>query len=465
MPNEAMPQRELTRRELRELERQAERAAQLAAQSAAETPPAEQVASSVAVEPVEPVFLSRRERRAAERAAEAAALEELEAESRLAAQRVAEEHPEFFASAVEIADAVDDAPAAFEPEVELPVAARETAQPEPLEAPLAVVTPIRAADETLPVAPHDEPTIDFVAAFARKPETVAGRGRKIILENRRAASAGRFGGSMVAMSFLAGTVVLGAGSAAALGAMGANSAEQAAAHAAQPVEQQQLKVGASSSTAVSAPRSGEATAVTSIGSAAAANLATGVKLPDPTTYTNDITANVQWPFPMGVKLTDLYGPRVSPTWGASDWHGGVDFTPGEGTPIGAIADGVVNFVQPTDAGGLGVYIEVEHVINGQRVTSVYAHLLPGTATLKVGDVVNVGDTIGQVGNTGTSTGPHLHLEIRFDGNTVDPIYFLQKLNKPSVVVTLPTQPQKPANGGGEKIGVAESHALIDAIVR
>lgn len=355
------------------------------------------------------------------------------------------------------------APAATERVRTASITTREFAA-ESAETPATERIPAARVATDLPIAPEGEPTIEFAAAFARPTQARSARARRAMADARREATGRRINGP-VALGFIAGTAVLGVGSAVVLGAMGSGSPAAADPQAeAQPVAEQHLTVGAAIETAA-APRSDEATAVTAIGSAAAANLATGVKQPDATTYTNNITANVQWPFPVGVKLTDLYGPRVSPTAGASSWHGGVDFTPGEGTPIGAIADGVVNYVQTADDGGLGVFIEVEHVINGQRVTSVYAHLLPGTATLKVGDVVGVGDVIGQVGDTGMSTGPHLHLEIRFDGNTVDPIYFFQKLNTPGVEVTLPTEPQKPVHPAGEKIGIAESHALIDQIVR
>ena len=422
-----------------EVERAAAEAERLAAQAAADA---------------EPVFLSRRERREAERAA----LERLEAESAVAAAQVAAERPELFAV---------PAPAA-EHGPELPVV-EAPAEPEQRE-PLAPVISLeverelrRASGHDVPQAPSDEPELEFAAAFARQGRAARdSRARRIILSNRRSSSAGRFGGSMVAMSFLAGTVVLGAGSAAAIGAMGSQHGEAASPQATDLVEPQQLTVGITDTLAVSAPRADEATAVTSIGTAAAANLATGVKLPDDKAYTNDITANVQYPFPMGVKLTDTYGPRVSPTSGASSWHGGVDFTPGESTPVGAIADGVVISVDGASTTTYGNYVEVQHVIDGVQVVSLYAHLETGSITVKAGDTVSVGDQLGTVGTTGASTGPHLHLEVRVEGNTVDPMYFLQKLNVPGVTVELPMQLVAPnATGVYTKIGVAESHALID----
>jgi murein DD-endopeptidase MepM/ murein hydrolase activator NlpD len=144
------------------------------------------------------------------------------------------------------------------------------------------------------------------------------------------------------------------------------------------------------------------------------------------TFTNNPNSDIQWPFPVGVPISDGFGPRASPGGIGSTDHKGVDFTPGEGTPIQSVADGVVSLVQRSDGGGLGVYVMVDHVIDGQKVTSVYGHMLPGSTTVEVGQVVTVAQTIGRVGNTGTSTGAHLHLEIRVDGITpVDPYAWLQ----------------------------------------
>ncbi|PPF36921.1 hypothetical protein C5E07_13515 [Pseudoclavibacter sp. RFBJ3] len=179
----------------------------------------------------------------------------------------------------------------------------------------------------------------------------------------------------------------------------------------------------------------DAYAVTTMGSATAANL---MSLVDRGTYKNDLSATVQWPFPVGVAITDDFGPRVSPGGIGSTNHMGIDFAPAQGTPIGAIAGGTVTSVTPTDNGGLGVHVIVQHVINGQSYESVYGHMLTGSIGVKVGDVVKVGDELGKVGNTGASTGPHLHLEVHTaDGNKIDPIAFLTQFNNVSTVVTMP----------------------------
>ena len=134
---------------------------------------------------------------------------------------------------------------------------------------------------------------------------------------------------------------------------------------------------------------------------------------------------VRWPFPVAVPISDGYGARVSPCSGCSSQHKGTDFTPGVGAPITAIADGVVS-VKEVSSWGFGNHVFIDHVINGQKVTSVYAHMQEGSSSLQVGDVVTAGEFVGLVGATGAATGPHLHLEIRLDGVVqVDPFAWLK----------------------------------------
>jgi len=144
-------------------------------------------------------------------------------------------------------------------------------------------------------------------------------------------------------------------------------------------------------------------------------------------FTNDINGTIQWPFASGVPISGVFGHRIAPcSNGCSSDHKGVDFAPGLGAPIQAIADGVVREAVNSDT-GLGVHLVIDHVIDGQLVTSVYGHMLPGSLRVQVGDAVKVGTQIGQVGNTGASTGPHLHLEIHVaDGTPVDPFAWLKE---------------------------------------
>ncbi len=142
------------------------------------------------------------------------------------------------------------------------------------------------------------------------------------------------------------------------------------------------------------------------------------------TFTNDPNGTVQWPFSVGVHIGSGYGARPGCSLGCSTNHLGQDFNPGYGAPIQSIADGVV--VESTDSGGgFGVKIVIEHVIDGQMIHSLYGHMVPGSRTVQVGDHVSVGQIIGKTGNTGISTGAHMHFEILLNGTKhVDPLAWL-----------------------------------------
>lgn len=136
------------------------------------------------------------------------------------------------------------------------------------------------------------------------------------------------------------------------------------------------------------------------------------------------SGTVAWPFPGYVPIISGFGPRRAPCATCSSFHDGIDLVPGAGTPIGAIAPGVVSAVL-ADAGGYGTHVVVDHVINGQRVQSIYAHMLYGSPTVRVGQPVSVGQILGRVGSTGASTGPHLHLGITVNGVFIDPAAWLR----------------------------------------
>ncbi|SMH45418.1 Murein DD-endopeptidase MepM and murein hydrolase activator NlpD, contain LysM domain [Rathayibacter oskolensis] len=144
-----------------------------------------------------------------------------------------------------------------------------------------------------------------------------------------------------------------------------------------------------------------------------------------TGFTNDPNASIQWPFAVGVPVGDRFGYRNCA--GCSVNHGGTDFNPGDGSPIQSIADGVVRTVVDGE-GSLGVHVIVDHEIDGELVSSVYAHMQHGSAAVSEGDPVKVGQLLGLVGTTGMSTGPHLHFEIRLDGTTKVDSYLWLKAN-------------------------------------
>ena len=143
-------------------------------------------------------------------------------------------------------------------------------------------------------------------------------------------------------------------------------------------------------------------------------------------YSPNPNGTIRWPFPRYVPIASGFGLRVAPCTGCSSYHDGLDFLPGAGAPIGAIAPGVVSAAGPATGGysGYGTRVIVDHIVNGQKVQSLYAHMIAGSHTVAVGDTVTVGQTLGLVGNTGASTGAHLHLGISLDGIFIDPFAWL-----------------------------------------
>ncbi|CAN5310724.1 hypothetical protein BH09ACT5_BH09ACT5_00610 [soil metagenome] len=137
----------------------------------------------------------------------------------------------------------------------------------------------------------------------------------------------------------------------------------------------------------------------------------------------DITAYsvVQWPVPAGTPISSGFGYRECD--GCETNHTGTDFNPGAGYPIQVVSDGVV-----TEAGwdstGYGYKVVVQHVIDGQIVSTLYAHMLEGSIAVSAGQTVARGTVLGLVGSTGESTGAHLHFSVIIDGTMVDPYPWL-----------------------------------------
>lgn len=108
------------------------------------------------------------------------------------------------------------------------------------------------------------------------------------------------------------------------------------------------------------------------------------------------------------------------------YHSGWDIKVAIGTPIKAIADGKVYYSGDNDPKGYGRYIIIDHgKVNGKIVTSEYGHL--SSRLVRTGQMVKQGQKIGLSGNTGKSTGPHLHITIRegqYKGKPVSPSNYL-----------------------------------------
>jgi len=124
-----------------------------------------------------------------------------------------------------------------------------------------------------------------------------------------------------------------------------------------------------------------------------------------------------------------YGWRTAPCKGCSSNHQGTDFTPGYGSPVMAIAEGMI--IDMGKNGGYGNFVRIKHLMGNSEGgidewVTLYAHMKDGSfpEELKIGSVVKSGDRIGLVGNTGMSTGPHLHFELIINGENVDPLPLL-----------------------------------------
>lgn len=140
-------------------------------------------------------------------------------------------------------------------------------------------------------------------------------------------------------------------------------------------------------------------------------------------YTTTGSGPIRWPFPTQVPISSGFGGRAAPCRGCSSNHQGLDFTPGAGAPIYAIADGTVALHE--EGGGFGNHVIIEHTIDGQVVRSLYAHMQWGSSPLKEGETIAAGDFVGLVGATGQVTGNHLHFELEIDGTNVDPYVWLK----------------------------------------
>jgi murein DD-endopeptidase MepM/ murein hydrolase activator NlpD len=117
------------------------------------------------------------------------------------------------------------------------------------------------------------------------------------------------------------------------------------------------------------------------------------------------------------KLASGFGMRIHPIYKVKRMHTGVDFASPRGTPIYATGDGVVQVVT-SNLGGYGKEIEIDH---GYGYVTKYAHL--DGFNVKVGQKIKRGELIGYVGNTGSSTAPHLHYEVIYNGKKVDPVHY------------------------------------------
>ena len=133
--------------------------------------------------------------------------------------------------------------------------------------------------------------------------------------------------------------------------------------------------------------------------------------------TRTMSGGFTWPVPSGGRISSTFGSREAPTEGASTYHKGIDIAASSGSKVVAAAGGEV--VIATYSASAGNYVMINH---GSGVYTVYMHM--ANLGVSEGQEVKQGESIGSVGSTGYSTGPHLHFGIRENGSYVDPQNFM-----------------------------------------
>ncbi len=131
-------------------------------------------------------------------------------------------------------------------------------------------------------------------------------------------------------------------------------------------------------------------------------------------------AEPAWPLTGPMKVTSPYGERIHPIIGEEVFHRGVDLRAQYGSPILAPADGVVLYI-----GSKTAYGNMIVLLHGGSIATVYGHLWK--FAVQPYERVQKGQLLGYTGNTGFSTGPHLHFEVRRDGEPIDPLGWLPPL--------------------------------------
>jgi murein DD-endopeptidase MepM/ murein hydrolase activator NlpD len=137
-------------------------------------------------------------------------------------------------------------------------------------------------------------------------------------------------------------------------------------------------------------------------------------------------------------ISSPFGERIDPFTGGDEFHEGIDFAAPMGTPIHAVAAGVVTWAGPR--GGYGNMVQIDH---GDGYSTRYGHA--EKILVHVGETVRRGDVIALVGDTGRSTGPHVHFEVLLHGREINPAAFIRLHASATVLRTAAaTHPATPA---------------------
>lgn len=164
----------------------------------------------------------------------------------------------------------------------------------------------------------------------------------------------------------------------------------------------------------------EPAAIPAVGTVVAVSDYSGDPLPNNYTMDQLSLGGLETVTPIMGHLTSEYGYRDHPINGRYHFHGGVDIGGQNGDPIGAFAAGTVEYIGKDDSYGL--YLQVDH---GNGVKSFYAHC--SKIVVSKGQTVALGEKVAEIGSSGSATGPHLHLELKYNKMHLNPIYYVDFL--------------------------------------
>ena len=175
---------------------------------------------------------------------------------------------------------------------------------------------------------------------------------------------------------------------------------------------EELNASSAQVSAMLKERQAARTAAAAAAAAAAAQSSGGQGASD-----NWVQGTGQLGWPVSGEITSPYGYRVHPIWGTTIYHSGIDIGVDEGTPVHAADGGVV--VWSGWMGGYGYAVVIDH---GNGLSTLYGH--NSELAVDEGQSVAKGQVISYAGSTGNSTGPHVHFEVRVNGDPVDPMGYL-----------------------------------------
>lgn len=147
----------------------------------------------------------------------------------------------------------------------------------------------------------------------------------------------------------------------------------------------------------------------------------GPALPEHATMEQIPLGLAQTVAPVMAVVSSPYGWREHPIEGGEKFHAGADLAAPYGDPVGAFADGVVDYIGESPAYGL--YLQLRH---DGGVTSFYAHC--SKLCVQQGQKVTLGEKVAEVGDSGETTGAHLHLELKSNGELINPLYYIDTLS-------------------------------------